>query len=134
MNTERLRFLQGEFERAISQYPTSSAQQQAEPVYDALQTGDLERVTSAITSFINSTEATSSYDHELAYSLALDGRGDPAFSAEHVPESVLKPERRENFRDAVRTGQMDAAAAIIGIDQNDKFRAIVRNLLAAIGE
>jgi hypothetical protein len=40
----------------------------------------------------------------------------------------VRPERRDDFQKVVRGGQMDAAAATIGIDQFNTFRVILRKL------
>lgn len=134
MHTKHMQFFYGEFERAMNHYPESPAQAEAEPVAVALQSGDLDRVRETIRTFMNATEGASSHDHEQAYSLALDGRGNPSFSAHHIPVTALRREGREDFENAVRTGQMDAAAASIGIDQINRLRAILRNILTEINQ
>ena len=132
MNVDRARFLESEFNRAMVQYPVSHAQTQAAAVAEAIERGEIGEVNRAIAAFMSSTEEGSSYDHELAYALALDGRLDPTFTAQDVPETVLPTTRRDEFVRAVRQGQMDVAAAILRIDQFGKIRAILRKYSATI--
>lgn len=129
MDVAKTQFLQGELDRAFDQQDTIDP-----ALVEALASGDLVRVNHAIEVFLNRSSDTSSYDHELAYGLALDGRGDPTFSAGDVSESALSPSLRVEFERAVRDGQIDAAAAILKIEPLPKIRAIMRNLSVAINE
>jgi hypothetical protein len=129
---KRTQFLIGEFLRAVHESREPTLSDRAIQVEQAIDSGDLYRRNDAIAAFINNTSEYESYDHETAYGFALHGRGDPTFSAEHVAESVLPLDRREDFERAVREGQMDAAGAVIGIDPLLKVRAILRQLSDAI--
>jgi hypothetical protein len=132
MILKKVEFLTGEFNRALVEYPGSDVQTRALTVSPALLSGDLNKINAAIKAFLDSTAAQSSYDRNSAYGIALDGRGDPGFVAEQIPPTVLRVERRADFERSVREGQMDSAASIIGIDQLDKCRAILRKLSEAI--
>jgi hypothetical protein len=62
----------------------SDAQQTALSVARAVETGDLAKVNAAIGEFMDATAERASYDRELAYDVALDGEGVPAFDAKDV--------------------------------------------------
>jgi hypothetical protein len=132
VNTDRASFLVGELNRELSRYPDSQAQRNAASISEALDSGDLSKVNAAINAFMSQTVAREIYDKELGYILALAGHGDPAFGASDVPVAALPPAKRTDFEEAVRTGQMDAAAQILGLDQYIKLRAIARELSTAL--
>jgi hypothetical protein len=100
MDVVKTRFLLSELDRALDREDTIDR-----PMTEALASGDLARINDAFEFFMNRTSDTSSYDHELAYGLALDGRGDPAFNASDVSETALAAEssRRVRTRRSIRT-------------------------------
>jgi hypothetical protein len=131
VDNQKASFLIGEFQRARSEYARTNAQTIADAVSAEL-TGDLNRVNEAIASFMNSTAEAESYDQELGYRLALDGSGDPDFSAIHIPETLVTQDQRAELERAVREGQMDSVAAMLRINQVNKLRAILGRLSETI--
>src|SRR3982751_1254669 len=97
MDLNKANFLTGEFDRTMVEHAGSDAQSSARLIADALTTGDLAIVNRELTNFMNATAAQSSYEHELAYSIALDGSGKPEFTAHGVPVAVVRTERRDDF-------------------------------------
>lgn len=76
--------------------------------------------------FMDQTKPYEEYGKELAYTTALSGRGNTDFSAEKVPLKPLSLEKRARFERAVRDGQLETAARIIGLEQLGELRAVVR--------
>lgn len=118
--------------RALSEYPASDVQTRALPVSQSLHTGDLNKVNAAINAFLDSTADHSSCEKESAYGVALDGQGDPTFVSTDILETVGNGPKRHDFARAIREGQMESAASIIGLDQMHKCYAILRSLSIAV--